>query len=67
MCLSAIYFAKTYPDDTVYSFEPDQKIFSNIKENVENFGVTNIKLFKVEYGLKRISCCFTQIIACVEK
>ena len=46
MGLSTIYFAKTYPNHTIYAFEPDQKIFAVLQENVKVFGFTNIKLFE---------------------
>lgn len=46
MGLSVLYFAKNYPNHTIYAFEPDQKIFAILKENIEASGFTNVKLFE---------------------
>ena len=46
MGLSTIYFAQKYPKHTIYAFEPDQKIFYILKENISTLGLTNIKLFE---------------------
>ncbi|MDQ7948508.1 MAG: FkbM family methyltransferase, partial [Pedobacter sp.] len=46
MGLSVLYFAQTYPHHTIYAFEPDAEIFAILKENVETFGLANVKLFQ---------------------
>ncbi|KAA6439421.1 FkbM family methyltransferase [Dyadobacter flavalbus] len=46
MGLSVLYFARTYPDHLIYAFEPETEIFAILKENVETFNLTNVRLFE---------------------
>lgn len=46
MGLSVLYFSKKFPNHTVYAFEPDAHIFSILKENVNSFNLSNVKLFE---------------------
>ncbi|EKD29072.1 MAG: methyltransferase FkbM family [uncultured bacterium] len=42
--LSTIYFKMKYPDSYIYAFEPDIKIFSVLKKNIEKFNFNNVQL-----------------------
>jgi FkbM family methyltransferase len=42
--LSVIYFKKNFPNATVIAFEPDQKVFDVLEENVRTFGLKNVIL-----------------------
>jgi FkbM family methyltransferase len=42
--VSVCYFKKIYPDSRIIAFEPDQKIFSTLKHNTQNFNSSNLKL-----------------------
>lgn len=42
--LSVLYFKQLYPNSELIAFEPDPKIFSILKENIENNHCKNVKL-----------------------
>jgi FkbM family methyltransferase len=44
--LSIIYFKSLFPQSRIIAFEPDDKIFSILKSNVESFDLLNVELIK---------------------
>lgn len=44
MGLSVLYFSENFPDHHIIAFEPDERIFKILKENVEVFGLKNVTL-----------------------
>lgn len=46
MGLSVLYFSRKYPNHKIIAFEPDEKIFGILKENVETFQLKNVELHK---------------------
>ena len=45
--LSVIYFKQLYKDAVIHAFEPDQKIFKFLTQNVEVYGYNNINLYNL--------------------
>ncbi len=43
--VATIILAKQNPESTIYSFEPDPNLFENLKKNVTENNLTNVKLF----------------------
>lgn len=43
--LYTLYFSRQSPEGRVYAFEPDPRLFSALKENVQRNGVVNVDLF----------------------
>lgn len=43
--VATIIMAKQNPESTIYSFEPDRKLFGILSHNVDLNGLTNVKLF----------------------
>lgn len=46
MGLSVLYFSLNYPKHKIIAFEPDEKIFAILKENVKTFQLTNVELHR---------------------
>lgn len=44
--LASIYFKILFPTAKIVAFEPDDKIFNILKENIEVFGFSNVELIK---------------------
>ena len=44
MGLSVLYFSREYPDHHIIAFEPDERIFNVLKENVAVFNLKNVTL-----------------------
>lgn len=44
MGLSVLYFSMNYPQHKIIAFEPDEKIFNILRENVNTFGLSNVEL-----------------------
>ena len=44
--LSIFYFKKLYPNAEIVAFEPDEKIFQVLENNVKVFNLDNVQLFK---------------------
>jgi len=42
--LSVLYFKQLYPQSKVIAFEPDPRVFSYLKKNIENLKLANIEL-----------------------
>lgn len=42
--MSIIYFKQKFPSAEIIGFEPDEKIFSILDNNIKNFGFGNVKL-----------------------
>lgn len=44
--LSIIYFKKLYPEAEIIGFEPDQKIFDMLENNIKSFGFNNVQVIQ---------------------
>ena len=44
--LSVIYFKKLYPEAEIIGFEPDEKIFDMMKNNLKSFGFNNVQIIQ---------------------
>lgn len=42
--LSVVYLKNQFPNAEIIAFEPDRKVFSQLKSNIENFGFQDVKL-----------------------
>lgn len=42
--MSVIFFKQLYPDSSVIAFEPDPRIFSILKKNIESFRLSGVEL-----------------------
>jgi FkbM family methyltransferase len=45
MGLSVLYFSQNYPDHQIIAFEPEERIFNVLKENVETFRLKSVTLY----------------------
>lgn len=44
--LSILYLKKIYPESHIIAFEPDSNIFKTLEENIKNFNLSDIELFR---------------------
>ena len=44
--LSVIYFKQLYPNARIVAFEPDDRVFTVLQNNVETFNLSNVELIK---------------------
>ncbi len=46
MGVSVVYFGKNFPTSKIIAFEPEQKIFEVLRNNIKQFGLNNVELHK---------------------
>jgi FkbM family methyltransferase len=46
MGLSVLYFSKLFPEANIIAFEPDESVLPFLENNIKNYNLSNVKLFK---------------------
>lgn len=59
--LSIIFFKRMYPDAEIIAFEPDDDIFAISKHNLNQFGISDVKLFQKAVWTNDLPLVFSKL------